>query len=80
MKMSNPNNDLNIVVDGVEYPIKDLPKDIQDLFDMFHEWSVELQAAKRLVFKNEAAIRAISAEIEARIRQKVKQDAEPDEM
>lgn len=71
---------LNIVVDGVEHLVKDLPPDIQALFITFQEWTQELVAAKKLVFKNEAAIRAISAEIEARIRQQAQFNAEPDEM
>lgn len=66
--MSQP-NDLRITVDGVQYPVTNLPADIQQIFYIYQEWDQDLTGARKEVFKLESAIRAVSAEIEARIRQ-----------
>lgn len=61
--------DVKITVDGVTYPVANLPPDIQNLFNVYQQWNSELSEAKLEVFKLEAAIRSLTAEVEARIRQ-----------
>lgn len=56
-------------LNGKNYPIDELPADIQNLLDIYGIWENELKMAKVEVFKLEAAIKGVSFEIEHRIQQ-----------
>ena len=57
-----------LFVDGMNFPIKDLPADLQELISIFQQWEVQLKTQKVESFKTEAAIRAVSSEIQTRIK------------
>ncbi len=56
-----------IVYEGTPIKVASLPKEIQNYINCFSTWERELQAARIEVFKLEAAIRGITAEVNARI-------------
>jgi hypothetical protein len=58
-----------LTVDGNNYPINALPGDVQELIAAYQGWEKELNTQKLEVFKTEAAMRAVSAEIQNRVRQ-----------
>lgn len=58
-----------LAINGKEYPIDQLPGDIQNLLNIYSKWETELKAAKVEVFKLEAAIKGITVEIETRVHQ-----------
>lgn len=66
--MNQNQNELSITVDGAQWPISKLPSHIQQVFYIYQEWNNQLDTQRKEVFKLESAIRAVSAEIEARIR------------
>jgi predicted nucleic acid-binding Zn-ribbon protein len=67
--MNQNQNELSITVDGASWPVSQLPAHIQQVFYIYQEWNTQLDTQRKEVFKLESAIRAISAEIEARIRE-----------
>jgi hypothetical protein len=67
--MNQNQNELSITVDGAAWPVSRLPVHVQQVFQIYQEWNTELDASRKETFKLESAIRAISAEIEARIRE-----------
>lgn len=54
-------------IKGRDYPVHELPQDIQNLITIYQKWQMELEEKKLEVFKQEAAIRGIETEIELRI-------------
>ena len=56
-------------INGKEHSVQGLPADIQNLLVIYAKWENELKAAKVEVFKLEAAIKGLSAEIELRVQQ-----------
>lgn len=54
-------------IKGQDYPVAELPQDIQKLIKIYEKWQLELSDKKLEVFKQEAAIRGIEMEIELRI-------------
>lgn len=52
---------------GKDYTVSDLGPDIQNLLDLFGKWEAELKQSKVEVFKLEAALKGLSAEIEHRV-------------
>jgi len=56
-------------LNGKNYPVDSLPSDVKNLLGIYSKWGSELKNAKVEVFKLEAAIKGISAEIELRITQ-----------
>lgn len=61
----------SLMVDGNNYPISQLPSDVQELINCYQSWERELNEQKLSVFKTEAAMRAVSAEIQNRVRNMV---------
>lgn len=55
-------------VDGNKYPVNSLPGDIQEMIATYQTWEQELNQQRLDTFKTEAAMRAVSAEIQSRIR------------
>jgi hypothetical protein len=58
-----------LAIGGKEYPVADLPGDVQNLLGIYAIWEGELKTAKIEVFKLEAAIKGLSSEIEVRLKQ-----------
>jgi len=56
-----------INANGATYIISELPQETQELIAIFEVWNKDMILAKQEVFKFEAAIRAVSTEIEGRI-------------
>lgn len=54
-------------IKGKDFPVPQLPQDIQNLIKIYEKWQLELADKKLEVFKQEAAIRGIEVEIETRI-------------
>lgn len=67
--MNTPDNDQTLSINGKDHPISSLPSDVQNLLVIFTKWETELKTAKIEVFKLEAAIKGLSAEIELRVKQ-----------
>lgn len=57
-----------VTVDGVNFPIHNLPEDIKELLEVYQGWEAELKTQKVAIFKTEAAIRAVGSEIQTRVR------------
>jgi hypothetical protein len=58
-----------ITIDGKERLVSDLPQDLQNIISIYATWEQKLADAKLQVFFVEAAMRGLTAEIEARIKQ-----------
>ena len=58
----------SITVNGNTYSMTNLPPEIKELIAIYQAWDVELIAQRREVFKLEAALRALSGEIELRFK------------
>lgn len=58
-----------VTLHGKDYPMSTLPQDVRNLIEVHGLWQEETKKAKIEVFKLEAAIRGIEAEIEIRINQ-----------
>lgn len=68
--MNTPDTtDQTLSINGKDHSISSLPSDIQNLLVIFSKWETELKTAKIEVFKLEAAIKGLSAEIELRVKQ-----------
>ena len=56
-------------IGGKDYPVASLPPEVQNFLGIYALWEGELKTAKIEVFKLEAAIKGLSAEIEIRLKQ-----------
>lgn len=65
-----------ITIDDIQYNTTDLAIDVQELIGIHQVWSTEKDKIKLEDFKLEAAMKAVSEEIQARIRnfEKMKKD------
>lgn len=66
--MTQPQEEVIITVNNKNYPISSLPTEIKDLIAVYQLWENEIVVQRREVFKSEAAMRALSGEIEARLK------------
>ena len=58
-----------ITSNGESYFIDTLPADLQRLVHLYQRWENELHEQQIEVFKTEAAIRGLSAELESRFKE-----------
>ena len=58
-----------VTLHGKDYALNVLPQDVRSLIEVHGIWQEETKKAKIEVFKLEAAIRGVEAEIETRINQ-----------
>ena len=58
-----------ITVNEIEYIVNELPSEIVRLIELHERWEAELKRLQEDVFKQQAAIRSIAAEIKIRIEQ-----------
>lgn len=67
--MSDQAQDIpTLTVDGTNFPVHGLPEDIRELISVYQECETTLGQQKKEAFKTEAAMRAISSEIQTRVR------------
>lgn len=57
-----------VTVNGKTYQVNALPPELRDMLAVYQLWETELATARREVFKTEAAIRALTGELEGRFK------------
>ena len=68
MTTDNAENHAGVTVDDQNYPLADLPGDVQELVTIYQRWETALAEQRLEVFKSEAALRGLSTEIQSRVR------------
>ena len=66
----------NIMLDGVEHELEKLGPQVQALVKIHTQWRGDLADARLVVAKNEAALRALEAEIGVAVQKVLQESAE----